>query len=50
MADGLKLARTVVDLIAYPETRQYLGQRLRTVLPPANPAKIIEIIKEIYSK
>jgi len=50
MADGLKLARTVVDLIAYPETRQYLGARLRTVLPPAKPAKIIEIINEIYSK
>ncbi len=50
MADGLKLARTVIDLIAYPETRQYLGERLRTVLPPAKPAKIIEIINEIYSK
>ncbi|MEK7131876.1 MAG: UDP-N-acetylglucosamine--N-acetylmuramyl-(pentapeptide) pyrophosphoryl-undecaprenol N-acetylglucosamine transferase [Patescibacteria group bacterium] len=50
MADGLKLARTVVDLIAYPETRQYLGARLRVVLPPAKPAKIIEIINNIYSK
>jgi UDP-N-acetylglucosamine--N-acetylmuramyl-(pentapeptide) pyrophosphoryl-undecaprenol N-acetylglucosamine transferase len=50
MADGLKLTRTVVDLIAHPETRQYLGERLRTVLPPAKSAKIIEIIKEIYSK
>ncbi len=50
MADGLKLARTVMDLIAYPETRQYLGERLRTVLPPAKPEKIIEIIKDLYSK
>ena len=45
MADGLKLARIVIDLMAYPETRQYLGERLRTVLPPAKPEKIIEIIE-----
>ena len=48
--DGLKLARIVTDLIAYPETRQYLGERLRTILPPAKPQKVVDVIEEIYSK
>lgn len=46
-SDGLKLARTVADLIAFPETRQYLGERLRTVLPPAKHEKIVEIIERL---
>lgn len=50
IADGLKLARTVVDLITYPETRQYLGERLRTVLPPAQPQKVIDIIEQLVER
>ncbi len=46
--NGLKLARIVMDLIGFPETRQYLGEKLHTVLPTANAGKIVEIIKELY--
>ncbi|MBP6859475.1 MAG: UDP-N-acetylglucosamine--N-acetylmuramyl-(pentapeptide) pyrophosphoryl-undecaprenol N-acetylglucosamine transferase [Candidatus Magasanikbacteria bacterium] len=46
---GLKLARIVADMIELPETREYLADRLHTVLPPANPLKIVEIIKSISS-
>ncbi|KKR34474.1 MAG: UDP-N-acetylglucosamine-N-acetylmuramyl- (pentapeptide) pyrophosphoryl-UDP N- acetylglucosamine transferase [Candidatus Magasanikbacteria bacterium GW2011_GWA2_40_10] len=47
VADGLKLARTVVDLIAYPETRRYLGERLQTILPPAKPQRVVDIIEQL---
>jgi len=41
---GLKLARITADLVEFKETRDYLGNRLRTVLPAATPDKIIKII------
>jgi UDP-N-acetylglucosamine--N-acetylmuramyl-(pentapeptide) pyrophosphoryl-undecaprenol N-acetylglucosamine transferase len=41
---GLKLARITADLVVFKETRDYLGNRLRTVLPAATPDKIIKII------
>jgi len=44
---GLKLAHIVRDLIENPDIRQYLGNRLRTVLPPAKPEKVIEIINTL---
>ncbi|TSC74239.1 MAG: UDP-N-acetylglucosamine--N-acetylmuramyl-(pentapeptide) pyrophosphoryl-undecaprenol N-acetylglucosamine transferase [Parcubacteria group bacterium Gr01-1014_44] len=49
-ADGLRLARTVVDLIAYPETRQYLGERLQTILPSAKPQKVMDIIEQLVER
>ena len=48
--DGLKLARTVIDLIDYPETRQYLGERLHTILPPAKPQKVVDIIEQLVER
>ena len=48
--DGLKLARIVTDLIAYPETRQYLGERLRTILPSAKPQKVVDIIERLVEQ
>ncbi len=50
VVDGLKLARTVVDLLAYPETRQYLGERLRTILPPAKPQKVVDILEQLVER
>lgn len=47
---GLKLAHIVRDLIENPDIRQYLGNRLRTVLPPAKPEKVIEIINQLTEK
>lgn len=49
MTDGLKLARTIADLVADREMRKYLGEKLRAILPVAAPEKIIEIIEEINS-
>lgn len=46
---GLKLARIVADLIELQETREYLSRRLQTVLPPADPKKIVEIVHSITS-
>jgi UDP-N-acetylglucosamine--N-acetylmuramyl-(pentapeptide) pyrophosphoryl-undecaprenol N-acetylglucosamine transferase len=46
---GLKLARIVMDLIELQDTRAYLGKRLQTVLPPASPHKIVEIVHNITS-
>ncbi|TSC85059.1 MAG: UDP-N-acetylglucosamine--N-acetylmuramyl-(pentapeptide) pyrophosphoryl-undecaprenol N-acetylglucosamine transferase [Parcubacteria group bacterium Gr01-1014_13] len=48
--DGLKLARTVIDLIAYPETLKYLGERLQTILPPAKPQKVVDIIEQLVER
>ncbi len=47
MDSGLKLARLAADLIDLPETRSYLGDRLRTVLPPAEPKQIMGIIDKL---
>ncbi len=48
--DGLKLARTVVDLIDSPETLKYLGTRLQTILPSAKPQKVIDIIEWLVER
>jgi UDP-N-acetylglucosamine--N-acetylmuramyl-(pentapeptide) pyrophosphoryl-undecaprenol N-acetylglucosamine transferase len=48
--DGLKLAHTVVGLISEPETLKYLGQRLQTVLPPAKPQKVVDIIEQLVER
>lgn len=47
--NGLKLARIVADLIELHETREYLGKRLQTVLPPAAPGRVVDIIQAIAS-
>ncbi len=47
--NGLKLARVVIELIEFPETSDYLGKRLQTVLPPASHAKVLEIIDSLSS-
>jgi UDP-N-acetylglucosamine--N-acetylmuramyl-(pentapeptide) pyrophosphoryl-undecaprenol N-acetylglucosamine transferase len=49
-ADGLKLARTVIDLVASPETLKYLGERLHTILPSAKPQKVIDIIEQLVER
>jgi len=46
---GLKLARIVMELVEFPETRDYLGKRLQTVLPPASHTKVLEIIDSLSS-
>jgi UDP-N-acetylglucosamine--N-acetylmuramyl-(pentapeptide) pyrophosphoryl-undecaprenol N-acetylglucosamine transferase len=46
---GLKLAKIVADLIELRETREYLGKRLQTVLPPAAPSRVVDIIDAIAS-
>lgn len=46
---GLKLARIVMELIEFPETRDYLGKRLQTVLPPSSHKKVLEIIDSLSS-
>ncbi|MEK7680763.1 MAG: UDP-N-acetylglucosamine--N-acetylmuramyl-(pentapeptide) pyrophosphoryl-undecaprenol N-acetylglucosamine transferase [Patescibacteria group bacterium] len=45
--DGMKMAKIITDLIRNPEARKFLGERLHTVLPPAKPEKIIEIIHNL---
>lgn len=45
--NGLKLAHIVSELVNKPDVRHYLGNRLRTVLPPAKPERIIEIINTL---
>ncbi|MDO8509791.1 MAG: glycosyltransferase, partial [bacterium] len=48
---GLNLAQIVKQLMAYPEERQRLGERLYQILPRAKPERIVEIIKELcYTK
>ena len=46
---GLKLARIAAELVELHEARDYLGKRLRTILPPADPEKIVEIINSTAS-
>ncbi len=46
---GLKLAKIVAELIEFKETRDYLGKRLQTVLPPAKSEKIIQIVDSLAS-
>ena len=48
--DGLKLAQVVKELMELPEKRQNLGVRLKTVLPPAKPERIVAIIEELTKK
>lgn len=47
VADGLKLAHVVKDLMEFDETRKYLGKRLHDILPAARPEKIVEIIESL---
>lgn len=47
MASGLALAQEVKALIANPEKRSELGERLHQLLPRARPEKIIEIIESL---
>lgn len=47
---GARLARVLQDLMANSEARRYLGQRLKTLLPPAKPERIVEIIDRLGEK
>ena len=47
--NGLKLAHIIRELMAHPEVRDYLGRKLREILPPAPPDKIISIIEDLTS-
>ncbi|MDP1709854.1 MAG: glycosyltransferase, partial [Candidatus Komeilibacteria bacterium] len=48
--DGLKLAQVVKELMELPEKRQNLGARLKAVLPPASPERIVAIIEELTKR
>jgi len=43
---GIDLAHTVKDLMRNEEIRNYLGNRLNEMLPPAQDDKIIDIIEQ----
>lgn len=47
---GLKLAQAVKELMEIPEKRRNLAARLKTVLPPALPERIVAIIEELAKK
>ncbi|TAN32690.1 UDP-N-acetylglucosamine--N-acetylmuramyl-(pentapeptide) pyrophosphoryl-undecaprenol N-acetylglucosamine transferase [Patescibacteria group bacterium] len=46
-ANGMKLAHIVDEIARYPEFKDYLGNRLRSILPPARPERVVEIIEEL---
>jgi UDP-N-acetylglucosamine--N-acetylmuramyl-(pentapeptide) pyrophosphoryl-undecaprenol N-acetylglucosamine transferase len=45
LADGLKLAQILRDLIDIPEKREEMGKTLHKLLPVTSPAKIVSIIE-----
>lgn len=47
--NGLKLAQVVKDLIASPERRLELGQKLHELLPLAKSEKIIQVAEELMA-
>lgn len=47
VVNGATIAQVVKDLMEKKEERATLGRRLREVLPPADPEKIIRIIEEL---
>lgn len=47
VADGLKLAQVVKDLMLDPERRLRLGKKLHEILPRAKPEKIFAIVEEL---
>ena len=48
--NSLDLAHTIKKLIEQPDVAKFLGEKLHNTIPPAKPAKIISIIKELIKK